>query len=127
MFDLNSSASWVGSLEDACSVAMMYASMGGYLGVMAKLGPFSRRDNCSLVRGVLERLITHLSVWSVHVWVLLGLLLGGSPFVVWVAVVLVEGVGSMGVAGTLEVVEVVEDVGEKLDGTFGCPLKLLEL
>ena len=27
--DLNSSASCVGSLEDACSVAMMYASMGG--------------------------------------------------------------------------------------------------
>ena len=32
--------------------------MGGYLGVMAKLGPFYRRDSCSLVRGVLERLIT---------------------------------------------------------------------
>ena len=26
--DLNSSASWVGSLDDASSVAMMYASMG---------------------------------------------------------------------------------------------------
>ena len=58
---------------------------------------------------------------------LLGLPLGGSPCVVRVAAVLVEGVGSMGVAGTLEVVEVVEDLGEKLDGTFGCPLKLLEL
>ena len=58
---------------------------------------------------------------------LLGLLLGGSPCVVRVATVLVEGVGSMGVEGTLEVVEVVEDPGEKLDGTFGCLLKLLEL
>ena len=26
--------------------------MGGYLGVMAKLGPFCKRDNCLLVRGV---------------------------------------------------------------------------
>ena len=34
---------------------------GGYLGVIAKFGPFCRRDNCSLVRGVWERLITHLS------------------------------------------------------------------
>ena len=35
--------------------------------------------------------------------------------------------GPMGVAGTLEVVEVEEDLGEILDGTFGWPLKLLEL
>ena len=41
--------------------------MGGYFGVMAKLGPFCRRDNCSAVRGVLERLITHLSMWLVPV------------------------------------------------------------
>ena len=27
--------------------------MEGYLGVMAKLGPFCRRDSCSLVRGLL--------------------------------------------------------------------------
>ena len=46
--------------------------------------------------GVLERLITHLSIWSLHVWVLMGLLLGGSPGVVWVAIVLVEGVGAHG-------------------------------
>ena len=32
--------------------------------------------------------------------------------------------GAMGVAGTLEVVEVVEDLGENLGGTFGCLLKL---
>ena len=35
--------------------------------------------------------------------------------------------GSLGVAGTLEVVEVVEVLGELLDGTFGWLLKLLEL
>ena len=44
-----------------------------------------------------------------------------------VAVMLVEGVGPMGVAGTLEVKEVVEDLGEILNGTFGWLLKLLEL
>ena len=33
--------------------------MGGYLGVMAKFGPFCRRDSCPGVRRVLERLITH--------------------------------------------------------------------
>ena len=36
--------------------------MGGYLGVMAKLDPFCSRDNCSLVIGGLDRLITHLLV-----------------------------------------------------------------
>ena len=100
---------------------------GGYLGVMAKLGPFCKRDNCSLVRGVLERLITHLSIWSLHVCVLMGLLLGGSLGAGLVVAVLVEGVGPMGVAGTLEVAEVEVELDEKLDGTFGCPLKVLEL
>ena len=38
-----------------------------------------------------------------------------------------EGIGGLGVAETLEVVEVVEVLGELLDGTFGWPLKLLEL
>ena len=33
--DLSSSASWVGNLVAAYSVEVMYASMGGYLGVMA--------------------------------------------------------------------------------------------
>ena len=35
--------------------------------------------------------------------------------------------GAMGVAETLEVMEGVEGLGEILDGTFGCPLKLPEL
>ena len=42
-------------------------------------------------------------------------------------VVVVEGVKGTGVAGTLEVMEDVEGLGELLDGTFGCPLKLLWL
>ena len=51
---------------------------------------------------------------------------GGSPGAGLVSAVLLEGVGAMGVAGTLEEVEVVVEVVEKLDGTFGCPLKVLE-
>ena len=38
-----------------------------------------------------------------------------------------EFVGAMGVAGTLEVMEDVEGLGELLDGTFGCLLKLSEM
>ena len=34
----------------------------GVLGVMAKFGPFCSRDNCSGVRGVLDRLMTHFLV-----------------------------------------------------------------
>ena len=92
---------------------------------MAKLGPFCRRDNRSLVRGVLERLLTHLSMWLIHVWLVLVLMLDeGSPAAGWVATAWVEGVGAMGVAGMLEVVEDGVDLLENLDGTFGCPLKV---
>ena len=79
------------------------------------------------MRGVLERLITHLSDWSLHVCGLGGLLVVEFPCVVRVDVWLVEGVGGLGVAGTLEEMEVVEDLGEILDGTFGWLLKLLLL
>ena len=64
--------------------------MGGYLGMIAKLGPFCSRDNCSLVRGGLDRLITHLLVQSVHVWLVLE---GGSLGAGLESVVLLEGVG----------------------------------
>ena len=86
----------------------------GYLGVIAKLGPFCSRDNCSLVKGFLHRLITHLLVWSVHVWLRLE---GGSLCVGLESVVLLEGVGAMGVAGTVVGLEVVVEVLEILDGT----------
>ena len=56
-----------------------------------------------------------------------GLPLLGFPCVVGFAVVVVEGVGGTGVAGTLEVMKDVEGLGELLDGTFVCPLKLLWL
>ena len=38
---------------------------------------------------------------------------------------LLEGVGAMGVAGTVDWLEAVVEVLEKLDGTFQCLLKLL--
>ena len=97
--------------------------MGGCLGMMAKFGPFCRSVNCSLERGVLERLITHLSNGALHVCGLGGLLLIGLSSVGGLAVVVVEGVEGTGVAGTLEVMEGVEVLGELLDGTFGWPLK----
>ena len=86
--------------------------------VMAKFCPFCRSDNCSVVRGILDRLITHLLVWSVHVS--LGLE-GGS---LGAGAVLVEGVAAMGVAGTVDWMEVGVEVLEKLDGTFQCLLNV---
>ena len=54
------------------------------------------------------------------------LALGGSLGAESVATAWVEGVGVLGVAGTLEVVEAVVELVVKLDGTFGCLLKMLE-
>ena len=88
---------------------------------MAKLGPFCSRDNCSLVRGVLDRLITHLLVQSVHVSLWLE---GESLGTGLESVVLVEGVGAMGVAGAVVWPEAGVEVLEKLDGTFQCLLKV---
>ena len=89
--------------------------------MIAKLDPFCSKDNCSLVRGALYRLITHLLVWSIHVLLWLE---GGSLGAGLESVVLVEGVGAMGVAGTVVGLEAVMEVLEKLDGTFWCPLKV---
>ena len=86
--------------------------------MMAKLGPFWRRDSCWMERGVLERLITHLSAGAIHVCGLGGLLLIGLSCVGGWDMVVVEGAG---VAGTLEVMEGVEVLGVLPDGTFGWP------
>ena len=94
---------------------------GGYLGVIAKLGPFCSRNNCSLVRGVLDRLITHFLVQSICVWLRLE---GGSLGAGLEPVVLLEGVGALGVAGTEVGLEVVVEVLDILDGTFQCLLKV---
>ena len=69
-------------------------------------------------RGVLERLITHLSAGALHVCRLGGLPLIGLSCVGGWDIVVVEGAG---VAGTLEVMEGVEVLGVLLDGTFGWP------
>ena len=76
-----------------------------------------------LSEGGLERLMTHLSMWLVHVWLETGCLGAGWLAAGWKTAAWVEGVGAMGVAGTLEVEELLVDLVEKLDGTFDCPLK----
>ena len=100
--------------------------MGGYLGVMAKLGPFCSKDNFAGEGGVRE--IDDPLVRLVSTCMRVGRVAAG-----WVSLCCEGGhlaggrYGGLGVAGTLEVVEVVEDLGELLDGTFGWLLKLLEL
>ena len=74
----------------------------------------------------MDRLITHLLMQLLLVNVSLELE-GGSPGVVLGAVVesvLVEGVGAMGVPGTVGLLEVWVEVLEKLDGTFQCLFKV---
>ena len=61
--------------------------------MIAKLGPFCNKDNCSLDMGVLERLMTHLSNGALHVCGLGGLPLVGLAWAVCVDTGLVEGVG----------------------------------
>ena len=41
-------------------MATMYVSLGGCLGAMAKLGPLDRSVNCTGVRGLEDKLMTHL-------------------------------------------------------------------
>ena len=87
---------------------------------MAKLGPFCRSDNCSGVRQVLDKLITHLLVWSIHVCNWLECWGLGAGWGAGVGAVLVEGMGAMSEAGTVDCLEAGVEVLEKLDGTFGC-------
>ena len=61
---LSSSASCWLSLVQAASMAVMYSKLGGCLGVTAKLGPLARTDLCAGVKGLLERLMTHLGLGS---------------------------------------------------------------
>ena len=91
---------------------------------MAKLGPFCRRDNCSGMRGVLDRLMTHLLVQSLVLHVSLELRCGCPGVAVGAGSALEEGVGAMGVAGTAGLLLACKEVLEKLDGTFRCLLKV---
>ena len=68
-----------------------------------------------------------MSDGALHECGLGGLPLMGLSCVGGLAMVVVGGVGSTDVAGTLEVMEGVEVLGELLDGTFGWPLKPLLL
>ena len=61
---LSSSASCWLSLVQAASMAVMYSKLGGCLGVTAKLGPLARTDLCTGVKGLLDRLMTHLGLGS---------------------------------------------------------------
>ena len=61
---LSSSASCWLSLVQAASMAVIYSKLGGCLGVTAKLGPLARTDLCAGVKGLLERLMTHLGLGS---------------------------------------------------------------
>ena len=42
----------------------MYSTLGGCLGDTAKLGPLARTDLCAWVKGLLDRLMTHLGSGS---------------------------------------------------------------
>ena len=61
---LSSSASCWLSLVQAASMAVIYSKLGGCLGVTTKLGPLARTDLWAGVRGLLERLMTHLGLGS---------------------------------------------------------------
>ena len=45
-------------------MAVIYFKLGGFLGDTAKLGPLARTDLCAGVKGLLERLMTHLGLGS---------------------------------------------------------------
>ena len=45
-------------------MAAMYSKLGGCLGDTAKLGPLARTDLCAWVKGLLDKLMTHLGLGS---------------------------------------------------------------
>ena len=61
---LSSSVSCWLSLVHAVSMAVMYSKLGGCLEVTAKLGPLARADLCAWVKGLLDKLMTHLGLGS---------------------------------------------------------------
>ena len=42
----------------------MYSKLGGCLGDTAKLGPLARTDLCTGVKGLLDKLMTHVGLGS---------------------------------------------------------------
>ena len=45
-------------------MVVIYSTLGGCLGDATKLGPLARTDLCAAVKGLLERLMTHLGLGS---------------------------------------------------------------
>ena len=45
-------------------MAVMYSKLGGCWGATAKLGPLAKTDLCAGVKGLLDRLMTHLWLGS---------------------------------------------------------------
>ena len=82
---------------------------------------FCSRDNCSLVRGFWTGCLP--ICWCGPYMYSCGWRVGAQVLGLE-SVVLLEGVGAMGVSGTVVGLEVVVEVLEKLDGTFWCPLKV---
>ena len=60
MSALSTMASSSLSLEHKASTAVMYSTLGMYLGAKEKLGPFAEAAFCPSVKLILERLMTYL-------------------------------------------------------------------
>ena len=62
-------------------MTVIYSKLGGCLGTTTKLGPLARTDLCTGVKGLLDRLMTHLGLVSFREdpWGLLGGLGMGLP------------------------------------------------
>ena len=45
-------------------MAVVHSKLGGCLGETAKLGPLARTDLCACVKGLLDKLLTHLWLGS---------------------------------------------------------------
>ena len=59
---LNSSALPSSNFVHACSIAATYCTIGGFLGTMAKFGPWANSFSSSLESALSEMFITHFSV-----------------------------------------------------------------
>ena len=45
-------------------MAAMYSKLGGCLGETTKLGPLARTDLCALIKGLVDKLMTHFGLGS---------------------------------------------------------------
>ena len=73
-------------------MAVMYCKLGGCFGETAKLGPLARTDLCVLVKGLLDRLMTHFGLDSSleeEPWGLFCLLGKGEGLASWELVLVV--------------------------------------